>query len=106
VKAGDRLVLGFPKKELCTYLAVSGGFNCEKTLGSVSTVMRDQFGRLTKEGNKLSDGDLLPFDAKLLPCCRSVPQQFVPDFPEIMEIGVLPTYQFEQFKSQTRANFF
>lgn len=105
-KAGDLLELGYPKQGLRSYLAVSGGFNAPKTLGSVSAVMRDQFGGLTKEGNKLSDGDLLSFKAKLLPYCRTVPKQFVPDFPRIIEVGILPTYQFEQFTPEARTTFF
>lgn len=105
-KAGDVLEIGYPKQGLRTYLAVSGGFTAPKTLGSVSTVMRDQFGGLTKEGKKLNDGDLLPFNAKVLPYCRSVPNMFVPDFPRIIEVGVLPTYQFDQFSPEAREIFF
>ncbi|WP_025565792.1 hypothetical protein [Psychromonas sp. SP041] len=48
-KAGDILDIGFPKKGLRTYLAVSGGFSVSKTLGSVSTVIRNRLGGLTKK---------------------------------------------------------
>ena len=105
-KAGDLLELGYPKKGLRTYLAVSGGFDCPKTLGSVSTVMRDQFGGLTLQGDKLKDGDRLPFKAKVLPYCRAVSKQFVADFANIIDLGVLPTYQFYQFSQAARATFF
>ncbi|WP_372881747.1 biotin-dependent carboxyltransferase family protein [Psychromonas sp.] len=105
-KTGDLLEIGYPKKGLRTYLAVSGGFTISKTLGSVSTVMRDQFGGLTKEGKKLIDGDVLLFNPKVLPYCRTVPEQFVAKFPEIIEVGVLPTYQFSQFSLKARAAFF
>ncbi len=105
-KAGDLLEIGYPKKGLRTYLAVSGGFTSPKTLGSVSTVMRDQFGGLSKEGHKLVDGDQLLFKPKVLPYCRAVPKQFVPDYAKIIKVGVLPTYQFNQFTPKARATLF
>ena len=105
-KAGDLLEVGYPKKGLRTYLAVTGGFISSKTLGSVSTVMRDQFGGLSQEGDKLADGDQLSFTAKVLPYCRAVPKQFIPDFANVIKVGVLPTYQYNQFTPQARDTFF
>lgn len=104
--AGDILDIGFPKQGLRSYLAVSGGFSVSKTLGSVSTVVRNKLGGLTKKGSKLADGDKLPFNAQVQPYNRSVPKQFVPEFKSIINIGVLATYQFNQFSFAAKETFF
>ncbi|MGB5446465.1 MAG: biotin-dependent carboxyltransferase family protein [Psychromonas sp.] len=105
-KPGDVLEIGYPEKGLRTYLAVKGGFKVATTLGSVSTVVRDQFGGLSKQGHKLSRGDLLPYEGFVQAYQRAVPKQFIPTFSEVLQIGVLPTYQFHQFSSQARDTFF
>jgi biotin-dependent carboxylase-like uncharacterized protein len=105
-ESGDVLEIGYPIKGLRTYLAVKDGFKVATTLGSVSTVVRDQFGGLNKQGDKLSSGDLLPYDGIVQTYQRKVPKQFIPLFSKVLQIGVLPTYQFHKFSSQARDTFF
>ena len=104
-KSGDVLSLSFPKKGLRTYLAISGGFDVPKTLGSTSTVVRDHFGGITQQGEKLRDGDALPYQPNVSSYCRGVLKQFIPDYAETIRIGVLPTYQFDQFDKEAINTF-
>ena len=105
-KAGDILEIGYPKQGLRSYLAVSGGFSSPKTLGSISTVMRNKLGGLSKKGNKLANGDTLPFTTQLQAYSRRVPKQFIPEYKSIINIGVLTTYQFHQFSEEAKKTFF
>jgi len=103
---GDVLTLSFPQSGLRTYLAIAGGFDVPKILGSTSTVARDQFGGLTQQGDKLKDNDLIPYQPKLIGYHRNVPKQFIPDYAQTIRIGVLPTYQFDQFGEQAITTLF
>lgn len=105
-QAGDILEIGYAQKGLRSYLSVSGGFTIKKTLNSSSTVTRDNFGGLSQNGQKLQDGDALPYPGKLLAFTRKVPNPFLPDYKQSVEIGVLPTYQFDSFTPQARNLFF
>ncbi|WP_298944184.1 biotin-dependent carboxyltransferase family protein [uncultured Psychromonas sp.] len=105
-KAGDILEIGYPKQGLRSYLAVSGGFSSPKTFGSISTVIRNKLGGLNKKGSKLVNGDTLPFIAQVQPYSRKVPQQFIPEYKSIINIGVLTTYQFDQFSEEAQKTFF
>lgn len=58
VKKGQLLVLNIPLYGMRSYLAVSGGFALEPTLGSCSTDLNAGFGGL--KGRKLKDGDCIP----------------------------------------------
>ncbi len=105
-KSGDVLTLSFPKTGLRTYLAVAGGFDVPKMLGSTSTVVRDHFGGITQQGDKLRDGDALPYQPNVSSYCRGVLKQFIPDYAGTIKIGVLPTYQFDQFDEKAINTFF
>jgi len=104
-KSGDILSLSFPKSGLRTYLAIAGGFDVPKTLGSSSTVTRDMFGGLNQQGNKLKNNDVIPYQSKLIGYNRNVLKQFIPDYAQTIRIGVLPTYQFDQFDKQAIETF-
>ena len=104
-ESGDVLSLSFPKKGLRTYLAIAGGFDVPKMLGSTSTVVRDQFGGMTQQGDKLRDGDTLPYQPNVSLFCRGALKQFIPDYAETIRIGVLPTYQFDQFDEKAINTF-
>ena len=105
-QAGDILEIGYVTKGLRTYLAVNGGFSIEKTLNSSSTVVRDNLGGLYQNGEKLQDGDNIPYLGALLPFSKSVPSCFIIDYKKTVEIGVLPTYQFDEFSPVARSLFF
>ena len=102
-KASDVLEIGYPKKgEVDTFLAIRGGFTSPKTFGSISTVIRNKLGELSKKGSKLGNDDTLPFIAQVQPHSRKVPQQFIPEYKDIINIGVLTTYQFHQFSEEAK----
>lgn len=105
-QAGDILEIGYAQKGLRTYLSVAGGFAVQKTLNSSSTVIRDKLGGLNQDGKKLQDGDNIPYVCKARPFYRTVPYQFIPNYTKVIEIGVLPTYQFDQFSAAARSLFF
>lgn len=105
-QAGDRLEIGYAKRGLRTYLAVKGGFTINKTLNSSASVIRDKLGGLNQQGQALKDGDTVPYTAKLQALTKKVAMDFIPNYSKTVEIGVLPTYQFEQFTPEARALFF
>ncbi len=59
VNEGDILSYGKLEKGFRAYLAVKGGFDSEKVLGSVS-----QYKPITKQ-NRLKDGDSIPFESSI-----------------------------------------
>ncbi len=59
IDRGDRLELGYARTGMRGYLAVSGGFECKKTFGSVSTVPREKLGGFRQDGSAIQIGDLL-----------------------------------------------
>ncbi len=58
VKEGSRLRVSQPIRGFATYIAIAGGINVERILGSRSTYVRAGFGGL--EGRYLKPGDRLP----------------------------------------------
>lgn len=104
--AGDRLEIGFARQGLRSYLAVTGGFNLASTLGSCSTVVRDNLGGLHQDGKALKAGDQLAFAPQQLPIHRAVPPLFVPEYGAMIQLGVLPSYQFDQFSQSAKQRLF
>ncbi|MGB5445608.1 MAG: biotin-dependent carboxyltransferase family protein [Psychromonas sp.] len=104
--SGDLLEIGYATKGLRSYLSVAGGFSIGKTLNSSSTVIRDKLGGLNQDGQKLQDKDCIPYAGKVIPFSRRVPACFIGDYKNIVEIGVLPTYQFHEFSPEARNLFF
>ncbi len=104
VEKGDRLAFQQPKYGLRAYLAVVGGFQCEPTLGSVSTVIREKVGGLTGKGEKLQKGDLIPFEAFFGTLQNNVPRFAIPDYSS-KEVPMVLGYQHDQFNSIQVAHF-
>lgn len=105
MKSGDVLAFHQPKFGLRAYLAVKGGFLVKPVLGSVATVMREQLGGLSGKGDKLSQGDQLPFHPTTQHTQRSVPRLAIPNYDQL-EIDVVTGYQFKHFSGLDRAHFF
>lgn len=104
IKMGDRLAFQQPQHGLRAYLAVAGGFICPKTLGSVSTVMREKVGGIKRNGEKLQKGDVLsflPFHERLQ---NRVPRYAMPDYSQ-SNIPMVMGYQHEQFSRIEKALF-
>lgn len=58
VRAGQQLKLALPKRGMRSYLAVAGGIDVPKIMGSYSTDLKAGFGGF--EGRRLQDGDRIP----------------------------------------------
>ena len=97
--SGDVLELGFCRSGNIIYLAVKGGFQAEKILGSVSTVVRNQLGGLSGKGDAIAAGDSLTYAAREGVKTRRLSPKFIPSYDDSVEIKVIPGYQFELFES-------
>ncbi|UBM42169.1 5-oxoprolinase subunit PxpC [Hafnia paralvei] len=100
VCAGQRLVLHRPKRGMRSYLAVSGGIDVPKVLGSRSTDLTGGFGGL--DGRRLKDGDVLPLGE-----VRRVPQksQGIKQLLFNNYIRVLPGPEYQEFSPEEQAFF-
>lgn len=100
VRAGQRLVLYRPKRGMRSYLAVSGGIDVPKVLGSRSTDLTGGFGGL--DGRKLKDGDVLPLGE-----VRHVPQksQGIKQLLFNNYIRVLPGPEYQEFSPEEQEFF-
>lgn len=100
VRAGQRLVLHRPKRGMRSYLAVSGGIDVPKVLGSRSTDLTGGFGGL--DGRKLNDGDVLPLGE-----VRHVPQksQGIKQLLFNNYIRVLPGPEYQEFSPEEQEFF-
>ncbi|WP_434362322.1 biotin-dependent carboxyltransferase family protein [Parasalinivibrio latis] len=113
LKQGQTLQLGFAQSGLRAYLAVAGGIQAPDFLGSKATVVRNGLGGLPVlgeklgTGNKIQAGDKIPVRHK----CKkthlySVPKTYIPDYPDTLSVGVIPSYQFDSFSSSSVEQFF
>ena len=100
VRAGQRLVLHRPKRGMRSYLAVSGGIDVPKVLGSRSTDLTGGFGGL--DGRRLKDGHVLPLGE-----VRRVPQksQGIKQLLFNNYIRVLPGPEYQEFSPEEQAFF-
>lgn len=80
VRTGQLLQLGHACSGQRAYLAVAGGFQARRQLGSVATQQRDGIGGLHGDGSALRAGDLLHCGRAAQLKARSVPAQFQPDY--------------------------
>jgi antagonist of KipI len=101
-----------------SYLAVSGGFNVKKVLGSASTYIPSGIGGL--EGRNLATGDMLSFkreqvlqaslSLKLLPSGVGISQWHTADLvvptPDIAIVHAIKGPEFDCFKTESKVNIF
>ncbi|MES9873970.1 MAG: biotin-dependent carboxyltransferase family protein [Candidatus Sedimenticola sp. 6PFRAG7] len=106
VDAGDLIAFHMPKKGLRAYLAVKGGFKVAKILGSSTTVARDGLGGVDRDGAQLKQGDILELFPSTGPCLEYVPDNFIPDYDEPLELGVILGYQKDHFLKMEVNRFF
>jgi len=104
LKRGDLLAFAQPKYGLRAYLAVAGGLQCDETLGSVSTVMREHVGGLDGKGEKLKKGDVLKYQPMDDHFQNRVPRHAIPDY-SLTEIPLVLGYQYQQFSRIELAHF-
>ena len=109
VQPGDRIAFNTPVTGLRAYLAVQGGFDIAKQLGSASAVSREKIGGLHQDGKKLAAGDILHYPSFTLgpeTVCTSVPEQFIPDYQAPLTLGVILGYQCDSFSKAQISKFF
>lgn len=106
IRKGDRLDFGMPVTGLRAYLAVPGGFQPTRKLGSCATVIREGLGGLKGNGGKLARGDRIGFDPGGPQAGAHVPDAEVPDYREDLCVGVIPGYQYRHFSATERMKFF
>ncbi len=107
VKAGSVLQFGKLTAAGCrVYLALHGGFDVPKYLGSTSTFTLGQFGG--HAGRTLRAGDVLHFAPTSRHTRRGLPAELVPNYSNLWEIGVLygPQGAPDFFTHDDIANFF
>ena len=108
VKAGDRIRFNGCKagQGRFSYLAIKGGFQLKPALGSVATVVRNSLGGL--DGGALKASDCLSGCKGELTdnVCRKVPGKFIPDYSQILELGLIEGYQHRRFSSRAMNSFY
>lgn len=104
VQPGDTLRLGFARRGVRCYVAVSGGFTLEPWLGSTATVVREGVGGL--QGRALQAGDQLPCDEDRQTLCWQVPTAARPRYSNRATLRLIPGYQNEHFEREQQQVFF
>ncbi len=102
VNRGEVLSFQDAKRGFRAYLAVTGGIDVPLVLGSRSTYLKANIGGL--EGRTLRRGDkissFLPQISLEKIVCRRLPDEFVPDLTDEVEIGVVMGPQDDYFTEQ------
>ena len=107
IKPGDVVELGFATEGVCTYLAISGGFEITQVFGSTATVVREGIGGLN--GNKLEAGDSLPcgsYESNEDTQCLKLPKGYRPVYGRHAMLRVVPGYQQHDFSRYQQRRFF
>ncbi len=103
LRAGDRLAVGPVTAGLRVYLAVGGGIDVPRVLGSRSALAPSALGGLA--GRKLSAGDEIPSGDAPLPAVRALdPADALPLGSGI--VRALPGPQWDLFPPESRQRFF
>lgn len=107
IQAGDKIAFGYATAGCRAYLAVAGGIQAPVIFNSLSTVVRESLGGLTKLGKPLEKGDIVPCSSSSHSTERSVPAKYHCEFDtDIAEIRIVTGYQYEQFSQQQISQFF
>ena len=104
VKKGDELTTGYAKSGMRGYLAVAGGFDLPRVMGSLSTNLKCKIGGF--QGRKLSQGDQIPLkrsSSEAFPV-RSLPPLAMPG--DVLSLHVIPGPQDDAFTPAGMAHFF
>ncbi|MGK0441997.1 MAG: biotin-dependent carboxylase-like uncharacterized protein [Pseudohongiellaceae bacterium] len=103
VKAGDDIALSFATNGCRSYIAVAGGFQVDKSFGSVATVVREGIGGLG--GKALQAGDELSVNGADTPCL-ALPAKWRPEYSQDITLRVIPGYQEHSFSRVQQRMFF
>lgn len=101
VNAGQQLDVEPARIGSKHYLAIQGGFEFPRVVGSASMVKREQLGGLHNNGKPLSVGDEVAVASvaseQKLP--GKLPAQLIPDYQPEIRIGLVPGYQHDWLSS-------
>ena len=100
MEKGQILTLKAARNGMRAYLAVKGGFQAESVLGSVSTVFRNQLGRLLQEGDHVFAAP------SISTASRYVPSRYIPEYSDEIELRIIESYQVADFSSQALEQFY
>jgi biotin-dependent carboxylase-like uncharacterized protein len=108
LRKGQTLKFGMPRNGLRSYLAVKGGFEVEKHLGSTSTVVRESLGGVARNGDALKAGDIIGFKPHPLPTrkSRQMTFRFKPDYNLPITLRVIEGYQHNDFSQEAINDFY
>lgn len=106
IKKGDRLTLGAPVDGFYSYLAIVDGFQIPQQLGSVTAVKRDRLGGLHQDGLGLENNDEVAYAAVSARTIKRTPQEFIPNYGAPLSLGVIPSYQHDDFGAAQRKAFY
>jgi len=99
VGCGDTISFPWPKRGCRSYLAVAGGIDVPKVMGSCSTHVKSRMGGL--EGRPLHAGDRLKSSqAQPAILVRRLPPQYVPEYRDQSELRVILGPQDDYFTEE------
>jgi biotin-dependent carboxylase-like uncharacterized protein len=103
MKEGAILYFRKKKEGFRAYVAVQGGFDVPKVLGSRSTFVRGRIGTFLRKEEVLS---ICPFDSEVSEILLTLPQEYRPDFNRADPIRLLMGPQKDYFTGQGIATLF
>ena len=101
VAAGQRLTVEPARTGSKHYLAIQGGFEFPRVVGSASMVRREQLGGLHNDGKPLtvSDEVAVASAASKQKLPGALPEQLIPDYQPSVRVGLVPGYQHDWLTS-------
>ena len=114
LKKDDTIRFGIAKEGLRIYIGVKGGFALSKQFGSYSSDTKSGIGGINANGmgggKPLKKGDILPYDKTSskthTPYIRyKIPDEFLPQYEEVLPLRVLIGYQNELFPQEEQNRF-
>ncbi|MGO1463033.1 MAG: biotin-dependent carboxyltransferase family protein [Oleiphilaceae bacterium] len=109
MRAGDVLAFTIPRNGLRAYLAVTGGFQAEPVLGSLSSVAREKLGGHGGDGRQLAVGDVLRLNRESLgfsPEERLTPNIEKIDYAQPAMLDLVLGAQAGEFSGRSLFDFF
>ncbi|WP_373187722.1 biotin-dependent carboxyltransferase family protein [Halopseudomonas sp.] len=100
VRQGEQLALHAPRSGVRGYLAAPDGFAAPLILGSRATVVRENLGGLTGDGQPLRRGDRLAFGNRR-PMTLAVPPGFITDYSTPALLSMLPGSRLADFAGRS-----
>jgi biotin-dependent carboxylase-like uncharacterized protein len=100
IKSGDRLKIGLLNKGVRSYLAVLGGFLDKKVLGSYSVSIKERI------KGALRVGDKLKFRSLKSSSYSKLKDEYIPNYPNRLELRVVLGYEFSNFSNENLESFF